>query len=68
VGPVRFSGLRVYTDWDGLVREDQWIKTIATIDAGLRVTLEVPREQGRCAELIVWGDEAWRVRLSDACA
>jgi hypothetical protein len=44
-GPVRFSGLRLYTDWDRLVREDQWLKTIALIDAGVRVTLEVPREQ-----------------------
>jgi hypothetical protein len=112
VGPVRFSGLRLYADWDWLVHADQWIKTIAMIDAGVRVTLEIPREQrgwmrvdyggrsglggravtlqacrrqatlyaggftidyakapqqGRCAELIVWGDEARRVRLFDAC-
>src|SRR5215216_5541120 len=45
VGPVRLSGLRTYTDWAYLVREDQWIKTIAVIDAGVRVTLEVPLEQ-----------------------
>lgn len=109
VGPVRFSGLRTYTDWAWLVREDQWIKTIAVLDAGLRVTLEVPPEQrgwmrvdygghggravtlqacrrrptayaggftidyakapdeGRCAELIVWGDEPLRGRLFAAC-
>jgi hypothetical protein len=108
-GPVRFAGLRTYTDWAYLVREDQWIKTIAMLDAGLRVTLEVPREQrewmrvdyggrggravtlracrrqatayaggftidyakapqqGRCAELIVWGEQAQRVRLFEAC-
>jgi hypothetical protein len=111
VGPVRFSGLRLYeVDWEALVADDQWIKTIAVIDAGIRVTLEVPRDQrrwmrvdyggrggravmlqacrrqptlyaggftidyaeapqqGRCAELIVWGDQARRVRLFGVCA
>jgi hypothetical protein len=108
-GPVRFAGLRLYTDWDALVRDDQWLKTIAMLDAGIRVTLEIPRaqrgwmrvdyggrggdavtlqacrrratlfaggftidyakapQQGRCAELVVWGSEARRVRLFDAC-
>jgi hypothetical protein len=109
LGAVRFAGLRTYTDWEYLVREDQWIKTIAMLDAGVRLTLEVPREQrgwmrvdygcrggravtlqacrrqptafaggftidyakapqqGRCAELIVWGDEARHAGLFDVC-
>ncbi len=47
VGPVRFIGLRTYDDddWASLVGEDQWIKTIAMLDAGLRVTLQVPPGQ-----------------------
>jgi hypothetical protein len=46
VGPVRFTGLRLYEGgWARLVRDDQWIKTIAVLDAGLRVTLEIPRGQ-----------------------
>lgn len=110
IGSVRFSGLRLYGNWAALVRDDQWIKTIAMLDAGVRVTLEVPREQrgwmrvdygghggravtlqacrrrptafaggftvdygrapdqGRCAELIVWGPEGRRERLFEACA
>jgi hypothetical protein len=111
VGPVRFAGLRLYeARWAALVADDQWLKTIAMIDAGTRVTLEVPREQrgwmrvdyggrggravtlqacrrqatlyaggftidyaeapqqGRCAELIVWGDQERRVPLFNGCA
>src|ERR671914_2638074 len=46
VGPVRFTGLRIYEgSWAGLVRKDQWIKTIALLDAGLQVTLDVPPGQ-----------------------
>ena len=46
VGPVRFTGLRIYEgSWAGLVLADQWLKTIALLDAGLEVTLEIPRGQ-----------------------
>jgi hypothetical protein len=65
VGPVRCSGLRTYTDWASLVREDQWIKTIAVIDAGVRVTLEVPSEQRGWMRVDYGGRGG---RLFDACA
>jgi hypothetical protein len=110
-GPVRFAGLRTYeAEWAALVADDQWLKSIAMLDAGTRVTLEIPREQrdwmrvdyggrggravtlqacrrratlfaggftidyaeapqqGRCAELIVWGDQERRVPLFNGCA
>ena len=38
-------GLRTYDDWTWLVREDQWIKSIAMIDAGVRVTLQACRRR-----------------------
>jgi hypothetical protein len=65
-GPVRFVGLRTYDDWAGLVREDQWIKSIAMIDAGLRVTLEIPREQRDWMRLAYGGRGRSAVTL-EAC-
>jgi hypothetical protein len=47
IGPLRFntkaySGRRA---WRRVVRDDQWLKSIARVRAGAQVTLEVPAEQ-----------------------
>lgn len=47
IGPVAFSGALGYDDavWDDLVRTDDWLKSIALVRRGTRVTLEVPPGQ-----------------------
>jgi hypothetical protein len=48
-GPLAFSGARDYgrtqAAWDDMVRRDQWLKTIAMLKSGRRVTVEIPAEQ-----------------------
>lgn len=48
IGPIAFSGARdlgTRATYDAMVRDDQWLKTIALVRRGARVTLEVPRAQ-----------------------
>ena len=55
-GPLAFSGLRVYLkDWDRMVEQDQWIKSIAVMRPGRRVTVVVPRSQRSWMKL-TWGN------------
>jgi hypothetical protein len=52
VGPLRIIGLGIYeADWASLVADDQWMKAAAIVDAGARVTLEIPRGQRRWNDL-----------------
>jgi len=47
IGPLRFN-MQAYSplrEWRLLVRDDQWLKSVARLRAGARVTLEVPPEQ-----------------------
>ena len=46
VGPVAFTGARDYgRQWREMVRRDQWLKSIALVSPGVRVTLVVPEAQ-----------------------
>jgi hypothetical protein len=48
IGPVAFAGMKDAgrpAEWAYYVREDQWLKSVALVRRGERVTLEVPREQ-----------------------
>jgi hypothetical protein len=48
VGPIAFAGLRRVREravWDDYVARDQWIKAVALVRPGRRVTLTVPEEQ-----------------------
>jgi hypothetical protein len=48
LGPLALSGAADYGlpgQWDALIRDDTWPKTIAMVRRGARVTLEVPAEQ-----------------------
>ncbi len=48
LGPVAFSGLdsiRRLEEWNSYVTRNQWIKSIALMRPGARVTLTVPEEQ-----------------------
>jgi hypothetical protein len=48
IGPAAFTGMKAAgrpAEWAYYVREDQWLKSIAMVRRGERVTLEVPREQ-----------------------
>jgi hypothetical protein len=66
IGPAAFTGMKDAgrADWDYYVREDQWLKSIALVRRGARVTLEVPREQRGWMRLEYGGRHA--VTL-DAC-
>ena len=67
IGPVGFAGMRDAgrtAEWAYYVREDQWLKSIAMVRRGERVTLEVPREQRAWMRLEYGGKRA--VTL-DAC-
>ena len=55
-GPLAFSGLRDYVkQWDRMVEQDQWIKSIAVMRPGRRVTVIVPRRQRGWMKL-TWGN------------
>ena len=61
IGPVAFAGMREAgrpAEWDYYVREDQWLKSIAMVRRGERVTLEVPAEQRAWMHLEYGGDRA----------
>jgi hypothetical protein len=48
VGPIAFGGLERVRDrsvWDDYVARDQWIKSVALVRPGARVTLTVPDDQ-----------------------
>jgi hypothetical protein len=48
IGPVAFDGAATAGRprvWRSYVRRDQWLKSIAKVSEGARVTLEVPAEQ-----------------------
>lgn len=67
VGPLRIFGLGLYEqDWQALVDEDQWLKAAAMVDAGQRVTLEIPPAQRAWNEL-EWDGSSDAVTLR-ACA
>lgn len=46
VGPVAFAGARTYgRQWRAMVQQDQWLKSIALVQPGARVTIVVPAAQ-----------------------
>ena len=46
VGPVSFSGGKTYgRQWRTMVQRDQWLKSIALVQPGAKVTIVVPASQ-----------------------
>jgi hypothetical protein len=61
IGPVAFTGMTDAgrdADWAYYVREDQWLKSVALVRRGKRVTLEIPREQRPWMRLVYGGKRA----------
>jgi hypothetical protein len=60
-GPLALSGAAGYGrpgEWDALIRNDTWPKTVALVRRGARVTLEVPADQRSWMHLEYGGDDA----------
>jgi hypothetical protein len=56
-GPLAFSGAKDYgpvASWQAMVQQDGWLKTIALVQPGARVTIVVPAEQRGWMRLRYW--------------